>query len=336
MGRKVCENVDSKRELLYSFSTLVFTPLLYYFAVTSVFPSGIETSGGQRPVEDFADNVEKAGESRESSSPLQQESKGFQSSGSNESESDSIIAYIVQFRELPHETVFYVIVFEIVKLLVVFTVFPASHLFDQTPSLISLWNINSVGSSNLSSTSSSSKGRLPFSRRDKDHAPVKSPALQTKILELWKGVCTYAISCIICHGLVVLLGAPIITDLKVTSQFSIILTTWLLSPMYLAVQPSRLLQEVMFISLWNSENEILYRIKWRFAVTIIGTWLGAIVIPLDWDRPWQKWPIPCLTSLTFTFLTSNLVLTIHLICTIFGVYHRIYLLATEPNKIKNF
>ncbi|CAG8603084.1 22137_t:CDS:2, partial [Dentiscutata erythropus] len=27
--------------------------------------------------------------------------------------------------------------------------------------------------------------------------------------------------------------------------------------------------------------------------TVIGAWLGAIVIPLDWDRPWQMWPIPC-------------------------------------------
>ncbi|ODM98252.1 Phosphatidylinositol-glycan biosynthesis class F protein [Orchesella cincta] len=334
MGRKVCENVDSKRELLYSFSTLVFTPLLYYFAVTSAFPSG----GGeptlvvQRPAAEFDDNLEKAGEStRESSSPVLQET----GKGGNESQSESVVAFIVQFRELPHETVFYVVLFEIVKLLVVFTIFPGSHLFDQTPSLTSLWNLPTLGNSNLSSASSS-KARLPFSRRDRDHAPVKSPALQTKVLEIWKGLCNYAVGCFICHGLIVLLGAPIISDFKVTFQFSVILTTWLLSPMYLAVQPSRLLEEIMYISLWNSDNEILYRMKWRFAITVIGTWLGAVVIPLDWDRPWQKWPIPCLTSLTFTFLTSNLVLTIHLICTTFGVYHKIYLLATEPNKIKNF
>lgn len=27
--------------------------------------------------------------------------------------------------------------------------------------------------------------------------------------------------------------------------------------------------------------------------TIIGAWLGAFPIPLDWDRPWQAWPITC-------------------------------------------
>ncbi|EFX03013.1 GPI-anchor biosynthesis protein [Grosmannia clavigera kw1407] len=25
--------------------------------------------------------------------------------------------------------------------------------------------------------------------------------------------------------------------------------------------------------------------------TCIGAWLGAVPIPLDWDRPWQRWPV---------------------------------------------
>jgi len=24
---------------------------------------------------------------------------------------------------------------------------------------------------------------------------------------------------------------------------------------------------------------------------MLGAWLGAFPIPLDWDRPWQAWPI---------------------------------------------
>ena len=23
----------------------------------------------------------------------------------------------------------------------------------------------------------------------------------------------------------------------------------------------------------------------------VGAWLGAVPIPLDWDRDWQKWPV---------------------------------------------
>ena len=26
--------------------------------------------------------------------------------------------------------------------------------------------------------------------------------------------------------------------------------------------------------------------------TIVGTWLSEAAIPLDWDRDWQKWPVP--------------------------------------------
>lgn len=25
--------------------------------------------------------------------------------------------------------------------------------------------------------------------------------------------------------------------------------------------------------------------------TILGAWLGAVPIPLDWDREWQAWPV---------------------------------------------
>lgn len=28
--------------------------------------------------------------------------------------------------------------------------------------------------------------------------------------------------------------------------------------------------------------------------TLVGGWLGAIPIPLDWDREWQKWPVTIL------------------------------------------
>lgn len=29
----------------------------------------------------------------------------------------------------------------------------------------------------------------------------------------------------------------------------------------------------------------------------VGAWLGAVPIPLDWDREWQKWPVTILVGL---------------------------------------
>ena len=29
----------------------------------------------------------------------------------------------------------------------------------------------------------------------------------------------------------------------------------------------------------------------------VGAWIGAIPIPLDWDREWQKWPVTIICGL---------------------------------------
>ncbi|KAK4191590.1 putative mitochondrial carrier protein [Podospora australis] len=33
-----------------------------------------------------------------------------------------------------------------------------------------------------------------------------------------------------------------------------------------------------------------------WAGSLLGAWLGAVPIPLDWDREWQKWPVPILVG----------------------------------------
>lgn len=30
--------------------------------------------------------------------------------------------------------------------------------------------------------------------------------------------------------------------------------------------------------------------------TMIGAWCGAVPIPLDWDQPWQQWPLTVVTG----------------------------------------
>ncbi|KAG8224995.1 hypothetical protein J437_LFUL006006 [Ladona fulva] len=40
--------------------------------------------------------------------------------------------------------------------------------------------------------------------------------------------------------------------------------------------------------------------------TLLGTWFGAFFIPLDWDKPWQEWPITCALGGLFGFTFSNI------------------------------
>lgn len=38
---------------------------------------------------------------------------------------------------------------------------------------------------------------------------------------------------------------------------------------------------------------------------LLGSWLGAIPIPLDWDREWQKWPVTIVAGLYAGYLTGK-------------------------------
>ncbi|KAF2026851.1 glycosylphosphatidylinositol anchor biosynthesis protein 11 [Setomelanomma holmii] len=40
--------------------------------------------------------------------------------------------------------------------------------------------------------------------------------------------------------------------------------------------------------------------------TVLGAWLGAIPIPLDWDREWQKWPVTIVTGAYIGYAVGKL------------------------------
>ncbi|KAF9303403.1 hypothetical protein BGZ74_003804 [Mortierella antarctica] len=42
-------------------------------------------------------------------------------------------------------------------------------------------------------------------------------------------------------------------------------------------------------------------------MAIFGAWLGSIVIPLDWDRPWQAWPVPCVLGAFLFYMIGTAV-----------------------------
>ncbi|KAI4191987.1 MAG: hypothetical protein LQ348_003316, partial [Seirophora lacunosa] len=41
--------------------------------------------------------------------------------------------------------------------------------------------------------------------------------------------------------------------------------------------------------------------------TVVGAWLGAVPIPLDWDREWQKWPVTIITGAYVGWAVGRLV-----------------------------
>jgi GPI ethanolamine phosphate transferase 2/3 subunit F len=39
----------------------------------------------------------------------------------------------------------------------------------------------------------------------------------------------------------------------------------------------------------------------------LGAWLGAVPIPLDWDREWQKWPVTIVTGAYAGYVLGKMV-----------------------------
>ena len=49
-----------------------------------------------------------------------------------------------------------------------------------------------------------------------------------------------------------------------------------------------------------------HRILVSSTSTIIGSWVGALFLPLDWDRPWQRWPLPLIYGGTLGYVVGVL------------------------------
>ena len=115
----------------------------------------------------------------------------------------------------------------------------------------------------------------------------------------------------ITHVITVLMGAPVFTDIFRTLFFSIYLVSIGFTPIIFSLQGNltQIYQFVFHDDSYGFRNfsKIAYRrflMKNLIVGTIFGAWLGAIPIPLDWDRWWQRWPITCLVSSTLGALLS--------------------------------
>ncbi|CCH58094.1 hypothetical protein TBLA_0A02940 [Henningerozyma blattae CBS 6284] len=75
---------------------------------------------------------------------------------------------------------------------------------------------------------------------------------------------------------IILMGAPISSNLK---------ATWLLS-LHICY-----LSYPAIYSVFNCDFKVGLWKKY-FIVILFGSWISCIVIPLDWDRDWQRWPVP--------------------------------------------
>ena len=101
-------------------------------------------------------------------------------------------------------------------------------------------------------------------------------------------------STLIIHLILILFGASLTSDLMNTFLFSLFLCLICVMPAFILIEhsdPIDLLFRLLIKQEFHNNTELKCFIMTK--ATIIGSWFGALVIPLDWDRWWQVFPISC-------------------------------------------
>jgi phosphatidylinositol glycan class F len=98
----------------------------------------------------------------------------------------------------------------------------------------------------------------------------------------------------------ILLGAPLTTHLPETLLTSTHLALLAVYPLvYVHGADSSKWLEVL------SAHSPIDEVFGGAVGACIGAWLGAVPIPLDWDREWQKWPVTVVTGLYLGYIIGK-------------------------------
>ncbi|XP_076855821.1 phosphatidylinositol-glycan biosynthesis class F protein [Brachyhypopomus gauderio] len=135
--------------------------------------------------------------------------------------------------------------------------------------------------------------------------PTKKNTLGYKLSRLIRSCVYFMLSCLFFHTVVVLYGAPLLESALETFSLAILLSTLTTLRCLCILGPNvqawiRVFSRDGAMSVWDTSLQI------TSGCSVVGAWVGAFPIPLDWDRPWQAWPISCSLGATGGFVMGLL------------------------------
>lgn len=103
----------------------------------------------------------------------------------------------------------------------------------------------------------------------------------------------------------ILFGAPLTTKQEQTFVFSVLVTALIITPT--AIQLGSNILPLLLTDCFETEFDSTVEVfeKNNFRATVLGGFIGAAVIPFDWETEWQRWPIPCSVGLIAGHLLAN-------------------------------
>ncbi|CAI5743780.1 unnamed protein product [Peronospora destructor] len=119
------------------------------------------------------------------------------------------------------------------------------------------------------------------------HSPNKS-----SIKQITSGVIGLVLGMAVFYVTVVLFGAPVVDLWMQTLLLAVLLSSCVTMPLalHLGCAPRKWLDLLLELSVTNTQE---HYVVCSSIGSILGAYVGALPIPLDWDRPWQQWPLTC-------------------------------------------
>jgi len=198
-------------------------------------------------------------------------------------------------------------------------------------------------------TGHTSSLRLPFGPCP-DTKPVRGPFLRkvwikgrrfveslTPLVHLLKGITILLAVWSLLTYIIVCFGAPVVSHWYETGSFSALLLLLTAYPILLTKGPSlNSLRDVFLTEEAPSLSFSAFAIKggspldcclyYNTLLSLVGAWLGAFPIPLDWDRDWQVWPISCCLGAVLGSILASVLGTV-------AFYSRVSHLASKRKYI---
>lgn len=163
--------------------------------------------------------------------------------------------------------------------------------------------------------------RGPFLRRLWIRGARIAQAL-TPAFHFLKGSLTLLAFWILLTYLTVCFGAPVFSNWVETGSFTCLLLLLTAYPILLTKGPSYenltsvlLKAEIPKLAWFSSQSSTVLEgtcdpldrcLYYNTILTLVGAWVGAFPIPLDWDRDWQVWPISCCLGAVSGSVLSNM------------------------------
>jgi len=148
--------------------------------------------------------------------------------------------------------------------------------------------------------------RAPLLRR----VWLRACRLVARLAPVWRllqGLGLLALAWALAAFVTVCLGAPLLSSWWETGSFCLLVVLLTAYPALLVLGPTSQALLATYTSTSPSACPLGATLYLNSACSLAGAWAGALPLPLDWDRPWQAWPITCCLGAVAGHVAGNVV-----------------------------